>query len=367
MIMAVVLSYFYFRYSSVDKVKVLLNDVNNLSSGKYVLKDGYLLNTNNEKVNDKQYINANGDIIVDKYSNVSFKIKYSVACISKTALGSIKFKIDECDEFKDIKVQMIKNNNTISYETSEPLSYKTSYKDDFKGIWVNQDNDQNIIINSYNEGKNYIWFKDSEGNISKAYTFEISCLDTSNASYDSSVFYCSGSTIIIDDIKWVVLKDNITSIKLMKYMPLDEKMHYTDSVDDFRWSTSAINNYLNNEFINTLSKETINKLLTIEICDDYSSYYCNDEICGGREKTEIERSNYTCNKYTTSKVKLISYDDFNYAYAMSKNKEFLSGNYLSLNSFEFGKVSSVLYNFDYYILESVTNKLDVRPVIIIDK
>ena len=50
-------------------------------------------------------------------------------------------------------------------------------------------------------------------------------------------------------------------------------------------------------------------------------YYCNNEICGGREKEEIERNNYICSEYTTSKVKLISYDDFNYAYSTAKNKE----------------------------------------------
>ena len=64
---------------------------------------------------------------------------------------------------------------------------------------------------------------------------------------------------------------------------------------------------------------------------------------------------------------LISYDDFNYAYSTAKNKENLKGNYLSLNSMEYGKVSSIQYNFDYYVLENITNKLDIKPVIIIDK
>lgn len=370
MVMVIVLSYFYNRYNNtglINESKELLGDIYTLKTGTYELRNGTLLDSNGKKINDKEYVKASGFINIDKYQNVRFKLNKDNSCISKTYLGNIKFEKNNCGEFNNITVHMIKNNNNISFETKEQLEYMVSNKDDFKGIWIKQDNNQNIIINSYNEGKNYIWFKDMEGNISKPYTFTISCLDTSNAKYDSGVFYCSGSTVILDDIKWVVLKDNNSSIKLMRFYPLDEKMEYTKLKDEYKWSSSSINSYLNNEFISSLSEELVNKLLTIEICDDYSSYYCNNEICGGREKEEIERNNYICSSYTTSKVKLISYDDFNYAYATSKNKETLKGYYLSLNSLEYGKVSSITYNYDYYILEKVTNKLDIRPVIIVDK
>lgn len=370
MVMVLVLSYFYNRYSNtglVNESKELLGDIYTLKTGTYELRNGILLNSKGQRLNKKEYVKASGFINIDKYMNVRFKLNKDNSCISKTYLGNIKFENNNCEDFKEISVQMIKNNNNISFETNEILEYMVSNKDDFKGIWSKQGNNSNIIINSYNEGKNYIWFKDSEGNLSKTYTFSINCLDTNNAKYNSGVFYCSGSTVILDDIKWVVLKDNNSSIKLMKYLPIDEKMQYTINKDDYRWSTSSINNYLNNEFINNLKEETINKLLTIEICDDYTNAYCNNEICGGREKEEIERNSYICSDYTTSKIKLISYDDFNYAYSTAKNKENLKGNYLSLNSMEYGKVSSIQYNFDYYVLENITNKLDIKPVIIIDK
>ena len=370
MIMILVLSYFYNRYNNtglINESKELLGDIYKLKSGTYELRNGILYNIKEERINNKEYIKASGYIDIDKYLNVRFKLNKDNFCISKTYLGNIKFENNNCGNYDEIKVQMIKNNNNISFETNMSLDYMISNKDDFKGIWKSQGNNQNIIIKSYNEGKNYIWFRDKDGNLSKTYSFEINCLDTTNAKYNSDVFYCSGSTIILDDIKWVVIKDNNTSIKLMKYLPLDEKMNYTDNTNDFSYSNSLVNNYLNNTFINELSKETLNKLLTIEICDDYTNNYCNNEICGGREKEEIERNNYICSTYTSSKVKLISYDDYNYAYAKSKNKESLSGNYLSINSFEYGKVSSILYNYDYYILEEVTNKLDIRPVIIVNK
>lgn len=366
-VMGLVLSYFYYRYKSIDEVKLLLNDISSLEPGNYELKNGLLFNSNNERINNNVYLDASGTIRIDQYKNVSFKLNKNYFCISKTELGNIEYENHKCTDFKDINVNMITNNNIISFETKETLKYMVSNKDDFKGVWIKQDNDQNIIINSFNEGKNYIWFSDLDGNLSKTYTFNINCLNTTNANYDSSVFYCSGSTVLLDDIKWVVLKDNNSSIKLMKYLPLDNKMPYSENQYDFKWSNSTINKYLNNEFINNLSDKTINKLLTFEICNDYTNHSCNDEICGGREKEEIERNDYTCYEYTTSKVKLISYDDFNYAYSTSKDKTFLSGNFLSMNSFEYGKVSSIQYNYDYYILESVTNKLDIRPVIIIDK
>ncbi len=370
MIMVLVLSYFYKRYNNTDLLnesKVLLSDLYKMKSGTYELKNGILYNSNNEIVNNKEYIKASGFIYIDKYLNVKFKLNKDNSCISKTSLGKIKFENNSCTDFKEISVTMVKNNVNISFETNESLEYMVSNKDDFKGIWTKQDNNQNIIIKSYNEGKNYVWFKDNEGNLSESYSFNINCLDTTNANYNSEVFYCSGSTVILDDIKWVVIKDNNSSIKLMKYLPLDNKMEFTNDLNNFNWSTSLINNYLNNIFIKELSNETVNKLLTTEICDDYYNIYCDGEVCGGRSKEEIEKNNFVCTNYTNSKIKLISYDEFNYAYSKTKNKDVLNGNYWSINSVDLGNGTSIQYNLDYYILEKINNKLDIKPVIIINK
>lgn len=369
MVMVLVLSYFYIRYNNVSIVnesKELLKDIYTLESGKYELKNGVLYDSNNEVIGNKEYVKASGLITVDKYLNVKFKLYKDDLCISKTSLGDIKIG-KTCNEEKNITVKLIKNNANISFETNEQLEYLVSNKDDFKGIWRKQEDNKNIIINSYNEGKNYVWFKDLEGNLSKTFSFNINCLNTNNAEYKSSIFYCSGSTVILDDIKWVVLEDNNSSIKLMKLMPLDQKQVFTENKGDFRWSSSTINQFLNNTFISELSSDTINKLVNIEICDDYDTVDCDGEVCGGRSREEIEANNYYCYNYTNSRVKLISYDEFNYAYSVAKNKESLRGNYWSINSLELGKATSILSNFDYYILEEISNKLDVRPVIIINK
>ena len=369
--MIVILLYFYRRYNSsellMNGAKDLLKDLYTLKEGKYELKNGALYNYNNEKINDKFYLEATGIIYIDKYFNVKFNLNSNNNCINKTSLGNIKIEKNSCSDFKEINVNIIKNNSNVSFESDESLEYMISNKDDFKGIWKKQEDNKNIIIKSYNEGINYIWFKDKNGNLSKTYSFKIDCLNTSNAKYNSNIFYCSGSTVILDEIKWVVIKDNNSSIELMKFLPLDQKFEFNDNQSEFKWSTSQINNYLNNEFINELSISTVNKLLTNEICDDYYNIYCDGEVCGGRSREEIEMNNYICSTYTNSKVKIISYNEYNYVFSKSNNKNVLNGNYWSINSFELGKGTSIQYNSDYYILENITNKLDVRPVIIVNK
>ena len=126
-------------------------------------------------------------------------------------------------------------------------------------------------------------------------------------------------------MKWVVLEDTNNSVKLMRYLPLDNKMAHCPecskscdvfcSKDNYKWSNSYINYYLNNEFIYELSEETKNKLSTFKICDDYESVNCDDEICGGRLDNEIRINKWTCNNYVemscpTTKNDLTSYLEY---------------------------------------------------------
>ena len=95
--------------------------------------------------------------------------------------------------------------------------------------------------------------------------------------------------------------------------------------------------------------------------------YCNDEICGGMNKNEIIKHKYRCNSYTNSKVKLISYDEFNYAYSKGVNKDILKGEYFAINSLESGYVSSVQFDNSFYILNNSVDRLDIKPVIKLSK
>ena len=164
----------------------------------------------------------------------------------------------------------------------------------------------------------------------------------------------------------------------MKFTPIDTALSmcsndvsdycfYTkDNKNTYNYTNSYVNYYLNNVFIDNLSNETKSLLIDNEICDDVNSF-CDDELCIGRSREEIESNNYTCNSYSKSKVKLISYDEFNYVYRRTKNTKVLNGSYLSINSFTLDKGSSVQYDGSFYVEEDLTKEKDIKPVIIITK
>ena len=381
-LMGVVLIFFMNKYSNINiinKANSLLSDLYSLKEGNYKLKDGIIVSNSGSVISKKYYFDGNGNINIDKYGNVRFNINYSDKCVSKTSVGSVKLNKGNCNKYTNFVVNIIRNNSKISFTSNKNnLSYKLSYNDDFKGKWVKFDT-ENLILNQYREGKNYIWFKDSDGNISDVIEFEVDCLDTKKANYNKKVFYCSGSTVVLDNYEWIVIEDNNRSTKLMKYLPIDEKMshctseyseycYYSKSTNNvYTWENSYINYYLNNIFIEKLSDEVKNNLEEIEICNEYDNYTCDNESCGGYSKEEIEYNNYTCNNYIKSKIKIISFDEYNYVYGRSKDKKVINGNYWAINSYTNDKGSSVQYNYDFYILEDLNNKLDIKPVIVIRK
>ena len=381
-IMFIIIIFFMIRISNIkelNKSKQLLSYLYTLDSGDYSFKDGKVYN-NDILLNERVFLDGNGSINIDKYKNVRFLIDSDNKCIYKTYLGNIKMNNKKCSSFDSIDVLIAKNNSKISFILNKNnLDYKISYKDDFKGEWIHKDYKDNLVLKEFNDGDNYIWFKDELGNISEVLKFNVDCLLTKDAKYDPSVFYCSGSTISLDNIDWVVLEDNNKYIKLMKYTPIEEKMSHCfneksdycyyskESKMPYKWSNSYINYYINNTFIQKLSDYTKKYLKTYYICDEYNNYTCDNEICGGYTKEEIEYNDWKCTNYTSSKIKIISYDEFNRAYIKIKDKDILDGNYWSLNSYKDEKGSSVSYNYEFYILEDYTNKLDVKPIISIEK
>ena len=379
LILALVFFMFRFKYIGIrNDANHLLKDLYNMDSGAYSLKNG-ILYQNDYKIASKAYFMASGDIEIDKYNNVRFNLVYEDKCVSKTYEGNINVKRGVCPLFKTVDININRNNNKVSFiSETKNLEYKISYEDDYIGQWIKEDYKDNIVLKSYNEGVNYIWFKDKEGNISNVLTFKIDCLYTTNVNYDNKVFYCSGSTVIIDGIDFVVVKDDVETVTLMKFLPIEEQLsHCVNDTNDYcyykksekntyNWKNSYVNYYLNNEFINKLSNETKSSLVESKICIDTQSQ-CGDELCIGRSREEINRRNFKCNYYTTSKVKLISYDEFNYIYSKTHNPDVINGYYLSINSFYKDYGSSVQYDQSIYIYEDLNKKLDIKPVIIIAK
>lgn len=382
-LMVLILFFFMNKYNSIhtiNKSKEMLKYLYTLNEGEYIFKDGFILSSNGSVISEKYYFNGNGNINIDKYKNVRFKIDYNKKCISKTYVGNIEILNDKCGDFENINVETIKNNKTVSFTSNKSnLEYKISSNDDFTGEWTQQNYKDNIIINSYSSGDNYIWFKDEKGNISDVIKFNIECLEADNANYDKDVFYCSGSTLNIDGINWVVIEDTNNEITLMSTTDIPEKLpqclqtestfcyYIKDKNLSYKWSNSYINYYLNNVFIDSLSSNTKNLLVTKSICDEYENYNCNNESCGGLTKEYINKNNYSCNTYTNSKIKIISYDEYNNVYKKIADKSLISGNYYAINSYEKDKGTSIQYNDEFYILENLTNKLNVRPVISLSK
>ena len=81
----------------------------------------------------------------------------------------------------------------------------------------------------------------------------------------------------------------------------------------------------------------------------------------------IDKNNYTCSSYTNSKIKIISYDEYNRAYQKIEDKDLITGNYFAINSYQKDKGTSIQNNGEFYILENLTNDLDIKPLITLSK
>ena len=380
-VMISILVFFIFRYEKIhllNRSRVLLNYLYTLDEGEYSFKSGMIHNGTNV-LDTTYYFDGSGKIKVDKYKNVSFNISSGEYCVSKTALN--KIEINKCGELVNIDVNVVKNNNIISFNVnSNDLDYMISDKDDFKGKWIHKDYKDSIIIKSYDTSKHYIWFRDSDGNVSDVYTYQVECFLGNKGEYVKDKYYCEGSVVEIDNINYIVINDREEDITLMKQNPIEEKLsqctsevseycYYTENeTNKYKWSNSYINYYLNNVYIKTLSNDLVSKIKEDAICDDFINVGCTDnEGCGGYTEEEITKNNYTCNNYSKSKIRIISYNEYVKLYDSVKNKSILKGNYWIINNGidDFG--SSVLYNSNVYVKEKFVNKLDIKPVFTISK
>lgn len=382
-VMLLILLFFIFRYNHIhllNKSRSLLEYLYTLDSGEYKYKTGAVY-TETKILSTNYFFDGNGNIKIDDYKNVSFIIQSGDYCISKTQLGEVKVDKKECQDFVTTEVQINKNNNIISFNVNQKdLEYLISDTDDLKGKWIKPEYTDNIIIKSFDEGKHYIWFKDQDGNLSKSYSYNVECFLGNKGEYDENKYYCDGSIVSIDDIDYIVLNDNKDDITLMKQYSLDEKLsHCLDSEGDYcyytsdksvnyKWSNSYIKYYLNNIYIKTLNSSIQKKLKDTPVCDDFITSGClNDEGCGGFTKNEINSNNWSCNNYSKSKIRILSYSEYANIFDKMKNKKLLIGNYWLINSGIENYGSSVQFNYDVYVKENYTTKLDVKPVFTISK
>ena len=231
-----VVSIFSNRYDKVEYEnlgKNLLKKLYDLEEGEYSYKSGVLSNPDNIYRWEIKAIDGEGLVNIDRYGNVKFYIDVDRGCLFKTSMGNVKYVKSKCNRFDNVDIELIKNNNKISFKSSiDNLSYKISTKDDFKGEWISSDYSGNLLINSFNEGDNYIWFKSEDGRISDVVTFSVDCLNSRDTIYDKNVFYCSGSIVKLDNTEWIVVRDESVKITLMKKHPLEEKISHCYLGDD---------------------------------------------------------------------------------------------------------------------------------------
>lgn len=376
-----VVSIFSDRYDKVEYEnlgKDLLKKIYELDEGEYEYKSGVLSNSESIYRWEINPIDGEGLVDIDRYGNVKFFINVDTGCIYKTSMGNVNYMKTKCNQFDTVDIEVIKNNNKVSFKSSfSNLEYKISNKDDFKGDWIKTKYDGNLLINSFNEGDNYIWFKDEKGNISDLVIFSVDCLSSKGSVYDKNVFYCTGSIVKLDSFEWIVVKDESDKITLMKKNSLEEKISHCDLGDDsycsgsdtsiYRWSASKVNDYLNNSFINVLSEETKLQLETEYICDEYVNYTCDEMSCGGFKKNTINNNNWNCVDYTPSKIRLISFDEYNHMYSKLGNSSLIKGSYLMINSLSHNKSSIVDNNFSVFINGNILEEYKIRPVITLKK
>ncbi|MCI7084083.1 MAG: hypothetical protein MR938_05290 [Tenericutes bacterium] len=372
-VMIGILIFFIFRYDRIhllNRTRDLLGYIYTIDEGKYNFKYGILDNGNITKTD--YYIDGTGKVEKDKYGNVRFYIKSKEYCIYKTFLGNINIQKGECSEFKDLEASLNKNNTTISFEFKYPVSeYLISNRDDFKGEWKDISNN-NLILNYYEEGIHYIWFKDTDGNISVPIKFTVECLNTTKSDFNKNIFYCNGSTVYIDKEEWIIIDNSFDKITMMKYLPISEKLahcsgensSFCNKNDKYKWSNSYINYYLNNVYIKNFSLK--DDLLEYDICDDIDNKNCDGEYCGGYTKEEISSNNWSCNKYTKSKIRIINYYEYSLIVNKFKDISLFKGNYW-MSDISNDNGYSLTSSGDVYIYENYNNKLDVRPIITIKK
>lgn len=352
-----------------SKVIDIVKEISNYNEGSYYYKNGVIYDSDNNIKNTDYYIEMQGNFNRDKYGNVEVNISNNEYLVCKPYLGEINVS-NECN-LKSIEAYLTKNNSLISFTFNNKItSYYMNNEESLSGNFIDVSYEDVLVIGFDRIDNYYIWFKDEYGNISKPLNFDVNCFMGEGSIYNNKTLYCNGSTIIIEDEQWAVISDENKELNIIKVLPLENKLSHYEVETEYRWSTSQINNYLNNGYYNILPSVIKDNLISKEICDSVSGKEgCDSEDgCGGYKKETIEKHNWECESYTNSKVRLISYEEYSSLYKNIYDKKLLSDNFWTMNSSNNSSSAlSILDNGEVYVLEESKNKLNIRPVVTISK
>lgn len=368
-----------------NDVKKLYSIAERFNSGSYILKNNKIYSGNDLIISDVN-ISGYSKIYKNEYG-INLKLKQKEFCFYKTLGNDDILKFDGKCEDLDIEAKDVKyNQNNAQITLSSKFKYYSVNKENSIPNKWNEVNLKSLIINMPYDGVFYIWTKNEYGVISNPIKINVACVLSDSEEISASLIYCTGSRLKIANYSWHVISDINGELKLlMDSGQLDLMSHCESDISDeycyykspivyksYKWSLSKINRYLNDELIKDLSDY---KLKEYSVCnEDAGTSGCKDnDGCSGYIKEDVLSGGYSCKSYVKSKIRLLTYGEYNYIFKNSKDKKWLYnykvGDFWLMNGYSESGYMAFKVNKQglCYLDENVSYLLEVRPVITIYK
>lgn len=366
---------------------VYLNSVvNNFNYGEYYFKNKSLYDANGNIIEENIKIKGSAEINKTEYG-IDSKYENDDICIYKTSGNSQYLTYSgECDKLNISKSKIIhsQNNSQITISGDFDFYYVGKSKNNVEK-W-SEKKTKDLVVNLPYEGNFYIWVKNRYGVISDVISANVTCYNEDEEEINDTLIYCIGTKINVEGYTWRVISDKNGELKLLMDSGQLDLMAQCDSdINDkycyyksdimykaYKWSDSKINGFLNSEILKKLKNYNLKEY---KICDDPSGKKgCKDgDGCSGYLKEEIESLGYSCSKYTNSKIRLLTYEEYNYILNETNNKKWLYNSKIDDFWLSNGYSERDYYAFkvnkfgQVYLDARVDSLLEVRPVITIYK
>lgn len=231
-----------------------------------------------------------------------------------------------------------------------------------------------LDINPRNEAGTFL----NQVSVAELETYEEEISDREDDEYKVNNFEL-GSKITYGGVDFNVINDDGENVTLLS-SAIAKLSHLRSGNNSYKWSTSIINTYLNNSWLNNTSIDS-SILVSKSICDDASGL--EKASFGGTLKEENTcqsgiYNNYKVRLLTTNEFEtLISkLDDISFLTSTANNDYWLmNSSYIPLDKDEFGEVINSTSKNAMYVKSGTTSvlsgdasiRLAVRPVITVPK
>ncbi len=368
-----------------NSLEEIINLISFYENGEYILKNNILYDKNGNKIKTKM-MNGTSQLIKTDYG-INAKFQHNKICTYKT-IGNPKILVYKrlCKNLNIKQEELEYNQNNAQITLKGNFSYYAVTKTDkIPESWAGYDKKELIITLPFH-GEFYLWTKTSYGILSDPIKVKVDCLLKDADEISKSIIYCTGSKINLGGYSWHVISDKNGELKLLlDSSQLDLMSHCEKGIDDkycyfkdnvlfksYKWSISKINKYLNEYFLEKVSDYNLKEY---EICDQTSGVKgCKGgDGCAGYLKEQMESGNYKCKKYASSKVRLLTFDEYNFIIKNTEDYKWLYGSKIGefwlMNGYYENGFSAFKINVfgQCYLDENTSSLLEVRPVITIYK